>query len=429
MTAPLAGRAATVYPKPDPRTGAPLMVKVFHRPFDQQTRGEIAAEQAALATLTHVRSILPSVCEELSNGFLAIRMPRCPQSLAQQVRASGPLPVDRVLAVAETVTLALAAAHRAGVVHGAVHPHNVLVTAPSQQAPEVVLADFGVAARRTYGQPTGEHLGFTAPETLRDGTLDQRTDVYGIGVVLYFALTGRSPYPVVTGEPDAQRILRILKDGPPTVERDDLPAAARELIGQLLATEPGNRPDSASAVANRLTVLLAGGSPERPVHREGPVRRPAGPPVAVFRPERKQRRVTGVRVAALVGVILIAGILAAVLLIGDQGAPPTALPAPPSGTESEPPSRSDRAGEVVRLAVPTVADGYVELRWNGPPGLDYVVWFREGWSSWEHRIAKRRQDIRLPVKPGREYCFRVEGSSVDGRYTSRQLGLDGSSCD
>src|SRR5690606_40862420 len=57
MTAPLPGPAAAVYPQVDPGTGAPLMVKVFHRPFDPQTRAELEQEQATLAGLRHVRSI------------------------------------------------------------------------------------------------------------------------------------------------------------------------------------------------------------------------------------------------------------------------------------------------------------------------------------------------------------------------------------
>lgn len=73
MTAPLPGPAAAVYPQVDPGTGAPLMVKVFHRPFDPQTRAELEQEQATLAGLRHVRSILPTTSEVLPDGRTAIR--------------------------------------------------------------------------------------------------------------------------------------------------------------------------------------------------------------------------------------------------------------------------------------------------------------------------------------------------------------------
>lgn len=429
MTAPLPGPAAAVYPQVDPGTGAPLMVKVFHRPFDPQTRAELEQEQATLAGLRHVRSILPTTSEVLPDGRTAIRMPRCPQSLAQRVHVGGPIPVDEAVAIAEVTALALAAAHRAGLVHGGVHPHNVLLTAPTQAAPEAVLSDFGLAARRTYGTPSGEHLGFAAPETVREGTRDQRSDVYGIGVVLYFALTGKAPYPAVAGEPEAQRILRMLSADPPSLERDDVPEPVQELVTELLTTDPQQRPDSASAVANRLTVLLAGGRPGSPVYRADHPRRPAGAPVVVFKPERpRRRRISTGQIAAFVGVVLAVGAVATALLISDDDPPAAQTPPSPS---SEPTTPSTSANPtVVRLDKPKVSGTVVELSWHGPPGLDYVVWFREeGRTTWEHRVAGQRQNMRLPIERGRDYCFRVDGSNVDGKHSSRQLTLGGSPCE
>lgn len=435
MTAPLPGPAATVHFRPDPRTGQPLAVKVYHRPFDQQTRAELTAENGTLGGLRHVRQILLAQADTLPDGRTAVSMPRCPQSLAQRLRATGPLPVDEALAVGEALAVALSAAHRAGIVHGGVHPFNVLFTEPGPDA-GAVLSDFGVAARRVAGPPDAAHLGFAAPETLRDGGRDVRSDLYGLGAVLHCALTGDAPHPAVVGEPEAKRILRVLQAPAPPLARDDVPQAAKELIAELLHPQPDRRPATAAAVANRLTVLMAGGSPAPPVRQEsaGTPRRPVGRPVAVFGPEpQRPPRRTGPLVAAVLVVAAI-GVLVTLLATQDDKPPAAQLPpqAGPSAAPSPLPAPSPSSSTPkpsVRLELPRVSGGVAMLQWRGPKGLTYNVRVAEdGRPGWRDEPTGTRRSLEVPVRPRRGYCFQVQGSDGDDIYLSAPKALRGGTC-
>ncbi|NUU20820.1 MAG: serine/threonine protein kinase, partial [Streptomycetaceae bacterium] len=115
-------------------------------------------------------------------------------SLAEVVRA-GPVPVGRAVAIARDVADALACAHRARVLHGAVRPTNVLLT----EAGAVKVRDFG-AGRMATDPETGLRanvsaatLTYLAPEQVRAEPVDARTDVHALGTVLFELLCGRPP--------------------------------------------------------------------------------------------------------------------------------------------------------------------------------------------------------------------------------------------
>lgn len=422
----MVGPTAIVYPRADPRTGEPLAVKVYHRPFDPQTRAEVAAEQTALAGLRHVRQILPAEPGTLPDGRTTLSMPRCPQSLTQRVRATGPLAADDALAVAEAVAVALAAAHRAGVVHGGVHPHNVLFTA----AGEPVLADFGVSARRAAGALDSAHLGFAAPETLRDGTRDERSDLYGLGAVLHCALTGNAPHPAVVGEPEAQRILRVLSSPAPTVARADVPDAAKSLLAELLAARPEDRPSSASAVAGRLTVLLSGGTPADVVKSAAAPARPAGQPLAVFAPEPPQRPSRAGPIAVAVAAVAALAVLVALLVLDDDTPPAVQQPPPTTSSARFPTTQTTPPPDVkIRLSTPRVDGNQVDLRWRGPRNLDYNVRLaEEGRPGWDDRPTGRRLRLQLTIRPGRGYCFQVQATDGDHVFQSSPRAIRGGEC-
>jgi eukaryotic-like serine/threonine-protein kinase len=173
------------------------------------------------------------------------------------VRERGPLPVAEACELVRQAALGLEHAHARGMTHRGVKPANLLVTRPSKSAsgPVVKIADFGISKMSAAGDPD-----YVAPEQTHNRTAtDHRTDLYSLGAVLYFLLTGRPPFPGGTAE---EKVRRHTWDEPERVERlrPDVPAPVAELVRHLLAKYPGDRPASAAEVAARLGPFATGGS-------------------------------------------------------------------------------------------------------------------------------------------------------------------------
>ncbi|MFD2414731.1 serine/threonine-protein kinase [Amycolatopsis pigmentata] len=227
--------------------GSEVAVKVFPGGFDRETATTLARERKALGTVRSPRSVL-AVDEviEAPEGQSAVRMELCRGSVAGLL--GKPMPAAYALAVGWTVATALAGAHEAGVVHGGVTPHNVLYRASG----ELVVSDFGQALRRRFPPDPMHAVEYAAPEKLRDDTLSEAADLYGLGAVLYAALTGAPPFPKRTGRLPGERILQVLRDPVPALAVPGVPSGLSEMVSQLLAKDPADRPQDAAAVARTL---------------------------------------------------------------------------------------------------------------------------------------------------------------------------------
>lgn len=120
------------------------------------------------------------------------------ESLSAVVRRGGPLPAGRAVRLLRDMIGALSAAHEAGVIHRDLKPDNVLVC-PTQSGETVKLLDFGLA--KVAGQSRLTKAGvvfgtphYMSPEQAMGGTVDERTDLYALGVVMYEMFTGRVPF-------------------------------------------------------------------------------------------------------------------------------------------------------------------------------------------------------------------------------------------
>ncbi|WP_406631319.1 serine/threonine protein kinase [Amycolatopsis sp. WGS_07] len=239
--------------------GVPVALKVFPARFDRATLSTVEKERGKLSA---VASVLPvHAVDQLPDGRHALRMELCPQSLAALLDRVGRLGPADAAVLGHGVATALAGAHAAGVVHGGVKPSNVLFRASG----EPVLADFGVALRQAFPRDPVESLEFLAPETLRTETLDERTDLYGLGALLHLALTGRPPLPGRLGEPVGERVLRLLRTPVPAIHEPGVPVELSTVVGRLLAPDPANRPADAGWVADRLGEMIARLSSPGPV--------------------------------------------------------------------------------------------------------------------------------------------------------------------
>jgi serine/threonine protein kinase len=245
------GPVATVYS--GHRAGVPVALKVFPKRFDKRTLSAFNKEQAKLSGVRRITSLLMvDGVEDLPTGESALRMELCTQSLAGLIERAGPLAAADVAVLGRAMAVALAAAHGVGVVHGGVSPSNVLF----RENGEPVVGDFGVTLRQAFTRDPLHAIEYLPPETLRTGALDELTDLYGLGAVLHFALTGRSPHPGRLGEQPGERVLRILGEPVPAINRDDVPLGLSTLVARLLATVPEHRPQEAVQVAEHLTAML-----------------------------------------------------------------------------------------------------------------------------------------------------------------------------
>jgi response regulator RpfG family c-di-GMP phosphodiesterase len=176
------------------------------------------------------------------------------QDLFTLVRERGPLTPLRACDIFRQVADALGEAHRHGLVHRDIKPSNVLIT-PDGQAK---VLDFGLARLPTQqmtepGVVLGT-IGYMAPEQARDPhSVDSRADLFSLGATLYWALTGRDPYPE-TGNP-VQDLHRRFTTTPQPVRRvrPEVPPEVSDLVTRLMDPDPEMRFPSARTVSAALT--------------------------------------------------------------------------------------------------------------------------------------------------------------------------------
>ncbi|MGW2179414.1 protein kinase domain-containing protein [Streptomyces sp. NPDC001732] len=208
------------------------------------------------------------------------------RDLGKVLETDGPFSVDTALDRAAQVADALGAAHAAGVVHRDLKPSNLMLTA----AGTVKILDFGIAgfldSAHTLSEPVGS-WPYMAPERIDGGSGDGRTDLYALGCVIHELLTGSPPF----GDLSGYALLTAHKETVPEplgTLRADLPAGLGELVAELLAKDPGERPARAEEVRDRLRLLAAGAPPVPAPHPDG-----QAPPTT--RPRHDATTVTGPR--------------------------------------------------------------------------------------------------------------------------------------
>ncbi|HEY9245006.1 MAG TPA: protein kinase, partial [Streptosporangiaceae bacterium] len=160
-------------------------------------------------------------------------------SLAELVRLHGALPLSSVLVLGAGLAAALGAIHEADLVHRDLKPSNVLVAA---DGPRVI--DFGIsraagAASLTLAGMVMGSPGFMSPEQAQGGPVGPASDVFSLGTLLAFAVTGQGPF----GAGSMAALLYRVVYGQPSTE--DLPRQLRPLVVRCLAKDPGDRPTAA----------------------------------------------------------------------------------------------------------------------------------------------------------------------------------------
>jgi len=246
---------AEVWEAGDEVLGRPVAIKVLHPQFasDATIRARFQVEAVAAARLVHptIVSIYDTV-EVDGRDAIVMELVRG-RTLREFLDERGRLEPIEVIHIGEEVSVALAVAHRAGVIHRDIKPGNILLGDDGR----VIVTDFGIA--KLLDEPdltrTAQLLGtvkYLAPEQVEGGPVDGRTDIYALGAVLYEALCGEPPFRAET--PAALALARMHRDPVrPSTRVRDVPADLDATIMRALSRPPIDRFET----ANDLRAALA----------------------------------------------------------------------------------------------------------------------------------------------------------------------------
>lgn len=252
------GGMGVVYRAEDLRLRRQVALKFLsaHLSENEAAQRRFMQEAQAAAGLEH-----PGICtvhdlgEAGGRSFIVMELVEG-RDLAR-ILADGPLPPDQARAVALQVVDALGEAHARGIVHRDLKPANIMLGDRGR----AVVMDFGLARleESLHATRSAALLGtgaYMAPEQLRGGPCDRRTDIWALGVVIYEMLTGRRPF---AGQRLEAVALAVLEQTPQPLAaaRPGLPAAWQQIIDRALAKDPAQRYDGMEALRRDLLALAS----------------------------------------------------------------------------------------------------------------------------------------------------------------------------
>jgi serine/threonine-protein kinase len=240
------------------------------------------------------------------------------ENLKRLIERRGPAPVTTALELAIQIARGLSFAHQQGLIHRDVKPQNVLLNGNN----EAKVTDFGIARSMDvkHGMThTGTVLGtsdYIAPEQAQGQRVDEHTDVYSLGVVLYELLTSHVPFP---GENFVAVAMRHINEPPPSIrdQRPDVPPRVEAAVQRAMAKDPADRFHTMAEFCNELEACLSELQGAGTQVLRSPVKRP-----------RSRRRISPWPVLALLVALIAIGAVVAFLVLrhhggtGSSGSPP-----------------------------------------------------------------------------------------------------------
>jgi len=306
-------------------------------------RQRFVREAVAAAAVTHENVIAIHAVEDAGPVPYIVMQCVDGKTLQDKLDACGPLDLKQTLRVGLQIAEGLAAAHRQGLIHRDIKPTNILL---ENGVERVKITDFGLA--RAVDDASLTRSGFVAgtplymsPEQAAGEHVDQRTDLFSLGSVLYAMCAGHPPFRAST----ALAVLKRVCEDTPRPLREinpDMPEWLETLIAKLHAKNAAERPASASEVAavlsRRLAKIQAGAGDKSEgdaTAQVGRLRRPAGAPGSGAR--RFSRALVGAALVVGVALVAVAGWLVRESWLAEQPDKDVAVPgaaAPPSSKDA-----------------------------------------------------------------------------------------------
>lgn len=276
-----AGGSARVYLARDLVLKRDVAVKVLHEEGAQDPsfvkRFQREAQSAARLNYPNIVSVYD--WGSVDGTYYMVMEAVNGRDLKEDIVRRGPLPEPEALAIAEQVASALEAAHSHGIIHRDIKPQNILL----DDAGRVKVADFGIARATGMTQLTATNVvagtvNYISPEQARGQPVDERSDIYSLGVLLWELLAGHELF---SGGSMVEIALRHINDVPPPLRqlRPDVSPLTESVVAKALAKDPGRR--FQSAAATREALLGAREALREPVPASGPLVSQAEPAVGV----------------------------------------------------------------------------------------------------------------------------------------------------
>ncbi|MCP4675139.1 MAG: serine/threonine protein kinase [Deltaproteobacteria bacterium] len=272
------GGMGAVYRVEHVKMGKIMAMKILHGELSQDTDlvRRFKQEAETVSRLTHINSV--SVFDFGSHqGMMYLVMEYIDgQDLSQILRVKGPMSFPRVARIIIQVCSALHEAHDKGIVHRDLKPENILVSQRDEQDDFVKVLDYGLAKLRDLSGKTkitvqGSLVGtpyYMAPEHIRGEGVDQRSDVYALGAVMFKLLTGETPFTADTPMGVITKHLTESLESPSKrYPRLKIPKSADAIVLRAMSKKPDDRFKSAEEMRTVLADALEDVSPGSDFHR------------------------------------------------------------------------------------------------------------------------------------------------------------------
>jgi serine/threonine-protein kinase len=255
------GGMADVWLAEDQELGRKVAIKMLHERYanDTQFVERFRREATHAAGLSHPNVVSIYDRGEAAGSYFIVMEYVEGRTLKELIVTRGPCPVPVAISYVRQVLAALRYAHRNGIVHRDIKPHNVLVDHEGR----VKVADFGIArAGSSQMTEAGSIIGtaqYLSPEQARGAPVDESSDLYSTGIVLYELLTGKVPF---NGETPVEIAMKHLSQVPtaPSETRPEIPRDLDLVVLRALAKEPADRYRSAKEMDRDLELVGRGDS-------------------------------------------------------------------------------------------------------------------------------------------------------------------------
>ena len=253
------GGMADVWLAEDQELGRHVAVKILHERYanDEQFVERFRREATHAAGLSHP-NIVSIFDRGVADGSYYIVMEYIEgRTLKELIVTRGPCPLPVAISYTRQILAALRYAHKNGIIHRDIKPHNVIVDREGR----VKVADFGIArAGASEMTEAGSIVGtaqYLSPEQARGAPVDESSDLYSTGIVLYELLTGTVPF---TGETPVEIAMKHLSQTPetPSALRKDIPHDLDLVVLRALAKEPAERYRTAAELDRDLELVARG---------------------------------------------------------------------------------------------------------------------------------------------------------------------------